>query len=1028
MAKLYVDTGFGFSEKQVISQKVVSDEAKLEFDLSSFSEIKALRFDPVNDYCVLHISSVVIVRKDDSSYELGYFQTNATYRKGNTLIFINNDPQILLDFSENTIQTVIINLEYIVVGEDSINYLMEYQDEIQMEKKQGVEWRDVTIREELLHVEGLHSVIKKYAKAVKDRMEELKRRDLHIDYLDNRIKTLIIQLDTESLSHNRFIDELYESISWKFATPLRWVLMHVSHIRNKIKTAFYFHFCQEYRLIVKSGLFDEQYYIKKNREIKKSNVNPLVHYIACGPKKGNDPNPLFNTSYYLDQNPGIGESGINPLAHYIEVGFNSGKYPNPLFDSSYYLQKNPEIAESNINPLLHYMDIGAKQRKDPHPLFDNSYYLDQNIDVAESGLNPLLHYLKYGAREGRDPHPLFDTSYYLDQNPDVAKSGMNPLLYYLKYGSSKGGNPNIFFDSLYYLSQNPDVAESGINPLIHYVNVGIREGRHPNSLIENISYAPKISIITRVFNVDKLYLHQCIHSVLNQTYDNWELCLVDEGNTKDDIKAIIEKYARKDCRVKVKLFKKEQGVAKALNEALCLATGEFIGLMEIGDRLNANALYEVVNTLNREKESDFIYSDEDKFNEDVGRYDPFFKPDWSPDMLRSYNYIRHLAIIRKGIAEAVGGFREGFEGSEDYDLFLRIGEKTENMAHIPKVLYHRRFVENVGKESAVEKSQQYENDKMALENHIHRVGLKGEVVSGRIDGTYHIRYNINGSPEVSIIIPTKDRVDVLRTCIDSILQRSSYSNYSILIVDNSSGERETFEYYSSLKDNPKISILEYDRPFNFSAVNNYAVSKTDSELLVFLNNDMEVISPDWIDEMLEIAQRKDVGAVGALLYYPNDTVQHGGVIIGLGGVAAHSHKHARGDSDGYFGRLKIIQNISAVTAACMMTKKSIFQNAEGFDENMSHAFNDVDYCLKLRDKGYLIVYTPYAEFYHHESVSRGYEIGEEQKKRFEKEVIYFQKKWKKILEQGDPYYNPNLTYDCEDFGVSVDYYESKRSK
>ena len=1017
IAKLYIDSGFGFSEKQVISQKVVSDEAEFEFDLSSFSGIRALRFDPVNDYCVLHISSVVIVRKDDSSYELGYFQTNATRREGNILIFINNDPQLLIYLQENTIKEVIINLEYIVIGEGSVNYLVEYQDKIQIKQKREIKWRDIKIREELEHVEHLHDVVKEYAISVQIQMEDVKKRDTHITRLRNRINTLKMQLDAERLLHEDLLDKLFNSRSWKITTPLMWIFMNVMNLERRVKTALYFIFKREYRSIKKSGLFDTRYYLEKYHDVKKLNVNLLVHYVASGVREGRDPNPLFDTSYYLDENPDVAESGKNPLAHYIMVGFKEGRDPSPLFDTSYYLNQNPDVAESGMNPLEHYISIGAEQGRDPHPLFDTLYYSDLNPDVVKSEMNPLAHYIEIGFKEERDPHPLFDSKYYFDLNPGVAESGMNPLLDYINTGAREGRDPNVFFDSKYYLNQNQDVAESGINPLIHYVNAGIREGRHPNQLIENISYAPKISIITRVCNIDKSYLHQCIHSVLNQTYDNWELCIVDEGNTKDNIKAIIEKYARKDCRVKLIFLNGKYNVAKALNEVLLMRNGEFVCFMENNDVLSENALYDIVKILNEKNEADIIYSDEDMITSEGIRKDPFFKPEWSPDMLRSYNYIRHLAIIRKEVAKAVGGLRDGFEGCELYDLFLRVGETTENIVHIPKVLYHKRCIEDLEEKDSEEKVQEYENTKRALKEHIQRVGLKGDVADGQLMGTYHIRYSINGFPKVCVIIPTKDKVEDLRICIDSILRRSSYKNYSIVIVDNSSFERDTFEYYNSVKDNPKISILEYDRPFNFSAVNNYAINRVNSEFLVLLNNDTEVISPDWIEEMLSFGQREDVGAVGALLYYSNDTVQHAGIIIGIKGVAGHSHKYYIRGSGGYFGRLRTVQNVSAVTGACMMTKKSIFEELGGFDENMSHAFNDVDYCLKMREKGYLVIYTPYAELYHRESLSRGYEVTEEQKKRFEKEIQYFKKKWKRVLDAGDPYYNPNLTIDKEDFSV-----------
>jgi len=376
-------------------------------------------------------------------------------------------------------------------------------------------------------------------------------------------------------------------------------------------------------------------------------------------------------------------------------------------------------------------------------------------------------------------------------------------------------------------------------------------------------------------------------------------------------------------------------------------------------------------------------------------------------------------VLRRKIVEDSGGFRKGYDGSQDYDLFLRVVEKTERVVHIPKVLYHWRCIDGSIGKSPEAKPYAYESAKKALADHIRRSGLDGEVCDGAFIGSYRIRYRINGFCKVSIVIPSKDKAEVLRKCMDSIFHRTSYPNYSVVIVDNGSVEKETFKYYSELSRNPKISILKYDKPFNYSALNNYAVRHIDSEYILFLNNDIEVVSPEWIEAMVEFAQRRDVGAVGSLLYYPNDTVQHGGVIVGLVGVAGHSHKHSKKESLGYYGRLKVIQNLSAVTAACLMTKSRVFKEVGGFDENFSHAFNDVDFCMKLRQKGYLIVYTPYAELYHHESLSRGYEDTPEKQARFGKEIELFQAKWKDILANGDPYYNPNLTLGREDFSIRI---------
>jgi len=532
-------------------------------------------------------------------------------------------------------------------------------------------------------------------------------------------------------------------------------------------------------------------------------------------------------------------------------------------------------------------------------------------------------------------------------------------------------------------------------------------------------YRPKVSILVPVYNTDERWLRLCIESVLNQVYDNWELCIADGGSTKKHIRRILEEYAQYYSRIKVKFLTENKGIAGNSNEALALATGEFVGFLDHDDELPPSALYEVVKLLNESQDIDFVYSDEDIISTKGERFDPYFKPDWSPDTLRSTNYICHFAVIREKIVDEVGGFRKGYEGSQDYDLFLRIIERTERIAHIPKVLYHWRSHPSSAAYSPSAKMYAYNSAKKALKEHINRMSLNGEVYDGPFLGSYRIKYRIAGSPMVSIIIPTKDKVDALEGCITSILKRSSYENFKIFIVYNQSVERETLKYYKEFKNGSKIKILSYDKPFNFSAINNYAVSQLDSEYIIFLNNDTKIISSDWIEAMLEFAQRKDVGAVGPLLYFPDETIQHAGVILGIRGYVGHSHKYFPRNSFGYMGRARVIQNLSAVTGACLMTKKEVFYKIGGFDENCSHAFNDIDFCLNIRKNGYLIVYTPYAELYHYECLTRGYDDTSEKKARSKKEAEYFQRKWKDVLAKGDPYYNPNLTLDMEDFSIRI---------
>ncbi len=543
--------------------------------------------------------------------------------------------------------------------------------------------------------------------------------------------------------------------------------------------------------------------------------------------------------------------------------------------------------------------------------------------------------------------------------------------------------------------------------------------------IKTFRYAPKISIITPVYNVDKLWLENAITSVINQVYENWELGLVDDASTKPHIKDILVKYQKNDSRIKVKFLQENLGISGASNEAISLATGEFIGLLDHDDELSVNALFEVVKLLNEHPDADMIYSDEDHIDSKGKLIDPHFKPDWSPDLFLSGMYTCHFGVYRRNIIENIGGFRMGFEGSQDYDLVLRLTEKTDRIYHIPKILYHWR--KTPGSTAARYQSKGYAdtNAIKALEDALKRRNIKGEVLPGRFPGLFRVRREIIGSPSVSIIIPTKDRPDILRKCIESIKKKTVYENYEIIIVDNSSKDPNAKNYLENISKSNNIRTLKYENPFNFSAINNYAARNSNSDYLLFLNNDIEVISPEWLSAMLEHAQRREVGAVGCKLIYPNNTIQHAGVILGitgtpgLPGVAGHSHKHLPNKAHGYFHRPHMIQDLSAVTAACMMVRKNVFEEAGGFDEKLGVAFNDVDLCLKIRQKGYLIIYTPYAELYHYESLSRGYEDDPEKQRRFSGEVKYMREKWGQIIDKGDPYYNPNLSLEYEDFRIKI---------
>jgi GT2 family glycosyltransferase len=534
-------------------------------------------------------------------------------------------------------------------------------------------------------------------------------------------------------------------------------------------------------------------------------------------------------------------------------------------------------------------------------------------------------------------------------------------------------------------------------------------------------HTPIISIVVPVYNIPERYMASLLSSVLNQTYPHFELCFADASNNIK-VRQLINGFTKKDKRVKVTLLTKNKGIVGNTNEALAMATGEFVCFLDHDDMLAPFALYEIVNTINSFPDVDLIYSDEDFISDiDTDRKNPHFKPDWSPDTIRSYNYVTHLMCIRKSVFDDLGGMREGFDGAQDHDLVLRASEKARRIVHIPKILYHWRQWQGSTAANPNGKSYANESGKKAVKSHLKRLGIKADVVNGKGLFFYKPIYNIDEPPLVSIIIPNMDHIDDLQKCINSIIDKTTYSNYEILIIENNSKETRTHNFYRVLPQKySKIKVVRYMKPqFNFAEINNFAIDYAKGSILLFLNNDVEIINKEWLLNMVEHAVRPDVGAVGAKLYYLDGRIQHAGIIIGIGGYAAHGHRNFPKGHPGYFGRLNVIQNVSAVTGACLMVRRDVFNEIGGFDERFVLAVNDVDICLRIRKEKYLIVWTPYAELYHNESRTRGYEDTSEKIERFSRELTLFTTKWGKEIAKGDPYYNPNLTLNAENYSLNI---------
>lgn len=540
--------------------------------------------------------------------------------------------------------------------------------------------------------------------------------------------------------------------------------------------------------------------------------------------------------------------------------------------------------------------------------------------------------------------------------------------------------------------------------------------------MQNLEHPPFVSLIMPTFNTQQAWLRSAIDSVRAQSYPFWELCVVDDASTQPRVRQVLRECARADGRIKVRFRATNGHIGAASNDGLSMSRGAYVGFIDHDDMLPPNALYHVAQEVTTHPEAAVFYSDEDKITESGERFAHYFKPDYNPDLMLSHNLVCHFSIYRRDLLNELGGFREGFDGAQDYDLALRAIERAgpDRVRHIPRILYHWRSTQESTASGGEAKPYALHAAVRAVTEHLQRRGVAAEVIpSDLIDGMLRVKYQPpDPAPRVSIIMPTRNGHDLIKTCLESLFERTQYPAFEVLVVDNQSDDPQTLTYLEGLAEQGRIRLLRYAEPFNYSAINNYAAREAQGEILAFLNNDLEVITPDWLSEMVAHASRSEIGAVGARLWYPDGTLQHGGVVLGLGGVAGHAMKHYPRRDPGYNARGVLIQNYSAVTGACLVLRRRLFEEVGGFDEvNLPIAFNDVDLCLRLLRAGYRNLWSPYAELWHHESASRGPEDTPEKQKRFRKEIEYMRDKWGSLLD-ADPAYNPNLTRAAENFALA----------
>jgi GT2 family glycosyltransferase len=791
------------------------------------------------------------------------------------------------------------------------------------------------------------------------------------------------------------------------------------------------------------ALFDPAIYARLRGQVVHD--NPLLDYVMAGHETVERTSELFWNRYFAERNADWREDGT-PLGHYLAHCRTRALWPNPLFDTSWYLGHYEDLRASGADPLQHYFEHGDAEGRRPVPLFFPERFRLCNPDVPGDGHRTSLgRYLDGG--DALKPHAWFDTAFYREHYPESAASGCHPLVDYLADKANWLRNTCAEFSGAQYLELHRDVRAAGVNPLCHFLEAGEQEGRRLDddytpwlerhhglseedrrSIREwsrSVRDPVTFSVLIPVFNSPARWLEEAVASVERQLYPFWEICISDDASTDPETLRCLDRLSERP-RVRINRRGANGHIAANTNSAATLASGDFLAFLDADDAISEDALAWLAREILAHPGTDYVYSDEDKIEEKGRRYEPYFKPDPNPMLLMAQNYACHLAAVRRSVFEELGGLRAGTDGSQDHDLALRIFRRRGASAvrHVPRILYHWRSIAGSTASDAggAVKPYAWEAGRKAIEDHAREIG---QPVAASLSTSGHYALDFGPPrhrPRVSIIMPSGCKLHLTRPCLTSLLEKTSYENYEVLLTvsDIRRSQEGVAEFFEELAAYPQVRITEYaDRPFNFSWINNYAIQRAKGEVLILLNDDIEILDPLWIDKMLARLQfAPDIAMVGAKLLYPNSLVQHAGVIIGLGGVAGHNFILERADSNIYFGWLHAERDVSCVTAACAMVRRDAYDAVGGLDEDIAVAFNDVDLCLKLRRAGYRILWTPSVVCFHHESATLGRHDDPERRELFIREVALMKVRWGSTL-KNDMFYNVNLSMKSgDDFRLS----------
>ena len=963
-------------------RKIDESTRRLEFDLVDMSSAEMV-FYPVNEYCVVAIERISITGDTGGKEHILSWTSNADFVDKGVCYFANTEPAIMFSSSAagDAVQRngkLIITLQYQGIGKDCLPLLSRhFQHEL-------------------------------------DRCRELATTD---------------SVENSALSPPKSSSWLQVNVGL-IRRNLKWLVVFLGHNSH-------------YRKVAASGLFDSWYYLQNDPQLDPLLQHPMAHYVEKGWQEGRDPNGLLDSNWYLQQNPEA--QGSDPILHYCKIGCLENKNPSPLFFTRYYREIYPECMQAGKTPLSHYLGKGWKEGKNPNPLFDSSYYLENNPEVATAGMNPLAHYFHQGFAEKFHPLQFFDLDYYLEDNPSLAIQRIPPLLHFINFGADEGRSPNRFFDPVFYRNEYGVGDSSGSGPFLHYVTTGCDEQLRPNRLFDPVYYArtylefaethsypllhyqekgvllryypckevedlatkPVISIITPVFNTDELQLRKCIHSVFFQAYPHWELCLADDGSTASHVRKILEEYAARDKRIKICFLAENQGIVAASNEAAALATGDYLGFVDHDDELTLDALYEMVLAINK-YDPEVLYSDEDLVNRDSRYLETFFKPDFNPELLLCHNYITHFLVTRRSLFEEAGGFAAGSDGAQDYDLLLKLAERTDGIHHISRSIYKWRATETSTSINHNQKNYADAAGLRVLQSAIERRGIRADVCSGQWQYYYELHRKVGEVPQVTILVMLPDGFQHAGSWLQKLVKGIRYQHYDIQLLQRSSLLTDTDLQVTALSGKVTLHTVP-DNESEAAALNRIADSAA-CEHLVFLKGGTLPGEENWLEILLGYSQAGDCGVVGGMVVRDDDLVENLAVPDITDRSCRKFHSFLAAGSY-HLNGIVCPQNVIAVSFDFCMVSHQLFEDTKGFDYDSfpQHLF-DLDLCLRLRGEGVENVFTPFCR-----AACSDRQNTNALSEQCPRERTLFQKRWRSILIH-HPYYNENRLF--QEQGIS----------